>query len=139
MKFGLSVFLVGIAGLGSGCLSTATFYSEPPRARVTMDDRKILGETPLQVEEQVYLWTEHTITIEKDGYKPQTIRLQTELYNTRSALLCICSLTALWPLAMTSDFVTSEFNVNLEPVATLSSSDLSPTPKIQFSGLNTAP
>ncbi len=139
MKFGFLVCLVGIVVLGSGCLSTATFYSEPPRARVTLDDRKILGETPLQVEEQVYLWTEHTITIEKEGFKPQTVRLQTELYNTRSALLCICSLTVLWPLAMTSDFVTSEFNLNLEPVAPLPSSELSPTSKIQFYGLNTAP
>lgn len=131
--------VLGLALLTSGCLSTASVYSTPAKARVTMDERKIVGETPLQVEEQVYLWTAHTLTIEKDGYKPQVVRLEGKTYNLRSALLCICSLTALWPLAMTTEYVTNEVNVDLVPEDTVTSQMLTPNANIEFSGLSQNP
>lgn len=124
-----------MASLCTGCISTATFYSEPSRARVTLDNRKILGETPLQVQEQVFLWTAHTVTVEKAGYKPQMFRLEADTYNYRSAMLCLCSATVLWPAALTADYVMSRFDVTLEPVETASASGISPGKPLDFDGL----
>lgn len=97
---------VAVVLLSSSCYSTTRVYSNPSGATVVLDETKNLGTTPLEVEDQVWLWTKHSVTVQKDGYESQTIELKNEGLNLGYLALCVCTLGLLLPIMFASEFPT---------------------------------
>lgn len=71
-----ALVLAGCASIVSGSKQSIAFSSAPPGAAVTVDAAKI-GVTPVTVPLARKL--EHDVTIELQGYKPYTVKLQKNL------------------------------------------------------------
>lgn len=116
MKKVLSVALVNVVLLG--CNATTKIVSEPDGARVILNEQKELGHTPLDIEAQVFMWTRHSVRLEKEGYQPADLVLQSESpVSIRYAAVCVCSLLTLWPLGLLADFEAPLYTVTLQPLS----------------------
>lgn len=101
-----------------GCNATTKIVSQPEGARVILNEQKELGHTPLDIEAQVFMWTRHTVRLEKDGYQSTDLVLQSESpVSIRYAAVCVCSLLTLWPLGLLADFEEPLYTVTLEPLS----------------------
>ena len=108
--------IAAVAALSSGCYSTTEIYSKPARADVVIDQTKSLGKTPIHLEEQVWLWTSHSLTVQKDGYHSQTIKISSEGMNFAYLAVCICTLGTVIPLMFVSSYP-EQYVVELKPAA----------------------
>lgn len=107
--------------LQAACSTSLPIFSRPEGAEVVMSHPtrtnttpRALGQTPLLLQEQAWLWTRHTLTITKRGYRPETIEIKPEpkLVNTFGCCLMGC---IGWPLVLMSEYE-GEVVVNLEPL-----------------------
>ncbi len=97
-------WLLCAVALGNGCFSTTKIYSKPMGATVVMDGKHPLGATPIELEEQVWLWTQHLLTVEAPGYTTRTVQLRAAGINYGYLVVCVCTLGLLVPLAVTSAY-----------------------------------
>ena len=88
----------------TGCYSKTNIYSKPSGATVLVENRRLLGKTPIELEEQVWLWTNHMLTVKADGYETQSVQLRNTGINWGNAVICLCSLGVLLPVALTSGY-----------------------------------
>lgn len=102
--------------IGSGCFSRTYIYSKPTGAAVTIDNSRSLGHTPIELDEQVWIWTKHNITVQADGYHPQTIQIRSTGLNIGYAVVCVCTLGLLAPLGLLSAYP-KQYIVELTPEA----------------------
>lgn len=98
----------------SGCYSTTKIYSDPPGARVVMDHQRYLGETPVELKETVWLWTRHSLTIDKKGYTSVTLPIRNEGLNYAYLAVCVCTGGLLLPIMFASKYP-PQYTVTLEP------------------------
>lgn len=99
------MFVVGLLCVAlSGCISTTKIYSKPSGATVVIDDTRLLGETPIELEQQVWLWTSHSLTFIADGYVTQTVALKNTGIRWAHALICLCTAGLVFPTAMASTY-----------------------------------
>ncbi len=98
----------------TGCYSTTNIYSKPGNARVTLDHKRSLGRTPVELEEQVWLWTRHAITVDKEGYEAQTIQISSDGLNFAYVAVCVCTLGVMLPIMFASSYP-KQYIVELEP------------------------
>ncbi len=82
-----------------------------------MDGSKHLGKTPIQLTEPVWLWTKHSLTLEKPGYQPATMLIRNDGLHFGYAAICVCTGGLLLPLAFVSSYQ-PRYEVTLDPVAT---------------------
>ena len=117
----LATLMSCLMALGSGCVSTLPIYSRPPGAEVVMDETKELGPTPILLKEQVWVWTSHSLTFTKEGYKPETVEVSASARPVSLALCSVgvCFMWMLWPVALLGRY-RGELIVRLEldPAAT---------------------
>ncbi|GEM_PF-5555306 len=102
--------------LGStACTTTLPLYSRPEGAEVVMDEKRALGQTPILVKEQAWVWTSHTFTFTKDGYRPETIKVRARprIPNVAFCLLGFCISWLVWPVGFAGEYK-REIVVNLE-------------------------
>jgi hypothetical protein len=103
-------------GLGwvvlSGCGTSTKLSSRPHGAEVIMDGERLLGRTPLLLQEQAWLWTDHTLTFRKEGYLTEQVTLEANA-NAANVIVCLC-LWPLWPLSLQGVYQ-DRVVVNLEP------------------------
>lgn len=98
----------------SGCFSTTRIYSDPPGADVVLDAERRLGTTPVELEEMVWLWTRHQVTVQKEGYEPQVIRIRSEGLKFGYAAVCVCTAGLLLPMLLASTYP-QQYTVTLQP------------------------
>ena len=72
----LSSFMTGCASIITGSSQEMTFKSQPEEATVSVNGR-ILGKTPLTV--RLDKKSNQAVIFEKDGYKSQTMQLETRI------------------------------------------------------------
>ena len=96
-----------------GCYATTQIHSYPANATVVMDDKALLGKTPVQLTEMVWIWTEHKLLITKDGYSPTVVKLKGEFRPTM-LIPCFCTFGVALPMALIGEYPPSHF-VTLEP------------------------
>ena len=97
-----------IVGAGPGCISTTTktlVLSRPHAATVTSGGR-VLGKTPLELEEQAWVWSSRELILRKKGHLPARVELTSSARWVNIGVLsagCIFGLWTLWPLALLGD------------------------------------
>lgn len=75
------LFAIALVLLLSACAQQqALFLSEPAGARLSVDGRYI-GTTPCRFDYSLGGRTEHTLTLEKDGYAPLTVQVAADEVN----------------------------------------------------------
>lgn len=106
-----------IALFCTGCATTTPVYTRPAGADVTLEDGRELGQTPIILREQTWIWTKHTLTFTKTGYKPETIELKASAEPVNLALCFVgsCVMWMLWPVALLGNYKAEEIVVRLEP------------------------
>lgn len=114
MKRTLPILLCVSLLLATGCFSKTNIYSKPGNARVVLNHKKSLGRTPVELKEQVWLWTRHSITVAKAGYESQTIQISSDGVNFAYIAVCVCTLGILLPIAFASSYP-KQYIVELEP------------------------
>jgi|MDSZ01.3.fsa_nt_gb hypothetical protein len=99
----------------SACTTTLPIYSRPEGAEVVMDEKRALGQTPIVVKEQAWVWTSHTFTFTKEGYRPETIKVRArpKIPNVAFCLLGFCISWIVWPVGFSGEYK-REIVVNLE-------------------------
>ena len=119
--------------VGSGCFSKTHIYSRPAGASVTIDGTHPVGKTPIELDEQVWVWTKHNVTVAADGFAPQTIQIRSTGINYGYAVVCVCTLGLLFPLAMVSEYP-DQYVVNLIPATPAAAEQpaLAATPTVSF-------
>jgi len=128
-------FLILAVLATTGCGTTTQIITEPPGATAIMNDSKLLGTTPITVEAQIFMWTQHAVRLEKDGFESAEIVLRSvQPISTKYLALCLCSFTMLWPLGLLSDFESPLYRVVLTPTKSASSkTQLEELPNLIFS------
>lgn len=81
---------------------------------MVIDNTHSLGRTPVELEEQVWLWTSHSITVRQDGYQPQTIQIRNTGINFGYVAACVCTLGLMLPIAFASEYP-KQYVVDLAP------------------------
>lgn len=109
-----AVMLVA-AGMCTGCFSKTRIYSRPAGASVLIDNKRSLGQTPVEIEEQVWVWTKHAITLQAQGYQPRTVQIRSTGVNWGYAVACACTLGILLPLGLLSSYP-AQYVVDLVPL-----------------------
>ena len=104
-----------IAAAFSGCYSKTKIYSKPTGAQVVMDRGYDLGKTPIELEEMVWMWTKHQLTVSAPGHEPKTIDIRATGINAGYAVVCICTAGLLLPLGPASGYPPQYF-VELTPL-----------------------
>lgn len=107
---------VAITLLATGCASTTVIRSRPDGARVTRHGAA-LGITPYTYSDTETVGSEVVLTLDKPGYKPATLRIKREHWNTsRTVLSAVGGLLCLLPffgLLWAQDYA-PEYEVQLE-------------------------
>lgn len=100
----------------TACTTQLPIYSRPDGATVIMDEDRELGQTPLLLEEQAWVWTKHTLTFVREGYEPRTVEVAAKVRPVNLALCFVggCLMWPLWPLALLGEY-RDELVVRLEP------------------------
>lgn len=105
-------------GLGwmvlSGCGTSTKLSSRPHGAEVIMDGDRLLGRTPILLQEQAWLWTDHTLTFRKEGYLTEQVTLEGEA-SAANVIVCLC-LWPLWPLSLQGVYQ-DRVVIDMEPAA----------------------
>ena len=116
--------------MSAGCATTTTIRSEPARATVLENGRKI-GTTPHEYTSEQWVWESRTLEVQAPGYETAQVRLRRTELNTSQAIVSgLVFLFLCWPAggvmfgAGGMDFPEETF-VRLQP-ATSSSLDASP-------------
>jgi len=112
-----NLILLIAALLFTGCATSTPIYTRPAGADVTLEDGRELGQTPIILREQTWIWTKHTLTFTKSGYKPETIQLKASAEPVNLALCFVgsCVMWMLWPIALLGNYRVEEIVVRLEP------------------------
>jgi len=99
----------------TACTTSLPLYSRPEGAEVVMDDKRALGQTPILLKEQAWVWTSHTFTFTKAGYRPETIKVRARprIPNIAFCLLGICISWLVWPAGFVGGYK-REIVVNLQ-------------------------
>lgn len=85
--------------MSCACSSNMGLYSRPSGATVMMDGNKRLGQTPILIKENAWVWTNHTFTFKKKGYRTKTIMVGSSARPANMVAMCLtCGL--LWPIAL---------------------------------------
>lgn len=100
----MKLLLVGFLVVFSGCVSTTRIYSKPAGAKLVIDDEKVLGRTPVEYKESVWIWTKHEIDVTLDGYEPATLTLKNRGMNSAGFAACACTLGVLLPFMFLSRY-----------------------------------
>lgn len=108
------VALLAVITLGSGCFSKTMIYSKPSGAKVTIDNARLLGTTPIELDEQVWIWTKHQVRVEAEGFEAKTVQIRSTGVNLGYAVICLCTLGLLLPLGLASDYP-KQYVVELAP------------------------
>jgi hypothetical protein len=103
-------------GLGSGCSKRTYIKTTPEGAEATLDDGRELGTTPILLEEDIWVWTRHTITFTKPGYKPTELTLNGKAQAANIAVCAIgaCILWMGWPLCVAGKYRDSTYPVTMK-------------------------
>lgn len=103
-------------GLGSGCSKRTYIKTTPVGAEATLDDGRELGTTPILLEEDIWVWTTHTITFTKQGYKPTELTLKGKAQAANIAVCAIgaCMLWMGWPLCVAGKYRDSNYPVTMK-------------------------
>ena len=92
----LSVF-----ALGAGCTTQTMILSKPEGAKVMMDDTRLLGQTPILLKEQAWVWTKHRLEFTLEGYQPERLEIEGSVrWGNVLATLYGCVTCLVWPLAL---------------------------------------
>lgn len=91
-----------LAVWGVGCGSSVKLTSRPHSAEVIMDGERVVGETPILLKEQTWIWTKHTLTFRKAGYVSEQRTLEAS-GGAANVIVCLC-LWPLWPLALQGNY-----------------------------------
>ena len=136
MSLSSKLCLLGLFALTStACSSSMGLYSRPAGATVIMDGNKHLGQTPLLIKENAWVWTSHTYTLKKKGYRTKTILVSSSARPANMVAMCLtCGL--LWPIALAGALPESRVvRLSSTQVSLLDSSQaprLEDTPRIDF-------
>lgn len=85
-----------------GCGSSVKLTSRPHSAEVIMDGERVVGQTPILLKEQTWIWTKHTLTFRKQGYVSQQRTLEAS-GGAANVIVCLC-LWPLWPIALQGNY-----------------------------------
>lgn len=91
----LSLSIVGIALLASGCASWCKVTSDPPGATVTINGR-YYGETPREFAIRSSTFGQYHIRLEKEGYEPLEDVMPKQLFVGR----LVVDILLFWPAAL---------------------------------------
>lgn len=98
---------------GFGCASTTKILSEPSGATVVLDGDKVLGTTPIELREMVWIWTKHSLEFSMEGYVPRETELSGQ-FNGVNIALCLCGGGWLFPVLFAGGYP-ARVHVTLEP------------------------
>ena len=96
MRQAMRGIIVLLIVLASGCSSSVVINSDPPGAKVYVDGA-LIGRTPVTYSDSAVVGTEHTLRLEKEGYKPLTTTFSRDREVNLGAAIGGCCLTPiLW-------------------------------------------
>lgn len=132
----LLLLLFFVTGATSACTSSMAIYSRPSGAKVVMDKTKPLGQTPILLREQTWIWTRHTFTFTQEGYAPQTIKVSAKA-RPANMVLAVCGTSCcLWPIALLGqlprDIVAQMAEDQIDPFDAVEKTTLQEQPEISF-------
>ncbi len=118
MKIHILILLTALCCVSMGCSKRAYIKTTPHGAKATLDDGRELGETPIMLTSDVWVWTSQTITLSKEGYKPTQIELEgkPQLANIALCAVGACMLWMMWPLCIAGKYRNSNFSTTLKPL-----------------------
>ena len=110
------VFVIfAVLGMGSGCVSNTMITSSPSGAHVTLDKTKRIGQTPILLREQAWVWTKHELRFSHEGYRAEVIEVSARARPEMIFLTCFGSVTCCyWPLALLGK-TPSKLHIKLTP------------------------
>jgi hypothetical protein len=120
------VFLLGQAG----CYATTQIHSHPANATVVMDNKAVLGKTPIQLTEMTWIWTKHSLLISKEGYSPTVVKLKGEFRPTM-LIPCFCTFGVALPMVLIGEYPASHF-VTLEPISVAARASIRERASVNF-------
>ncbi len=110
----LFLLLCGCAQVMAGCASTTLIMSEPEGAHVTLDGR-VLGQTPIRLKLQPWVWRKHQLTFSHEGYQDERAVLGADVYPAAVILYSgLCLTLCLWPLPLYGK-VPPRVDITLQP------------------------
>lgn len=132
------LILITLSTLGSGCAQKIYIKSDPHGAMATLDDGRQLATTPLTLKLDAWAWSNHTITLTKEGYKPTTFELDAQPNAANIAICAIgaCMLWMSWPICVAGKYRNQNFSFTLKEdnsLATQHYQSPSPPPKLTSS------
>ena len=99
----------------SGCVSNTMITSTPTGAHVTLDKTKRIGQTPILLQEQAWVWTKHELRFSHEGYRAEVIEVGARMRPEMIFLTCFGSVTCCyWPLALLGK-TPSKLHIKLTP------------------------
>ena len=116
-----TILILALLFWGMGCATETLVTSRPNDARVIMDENKDLGPTPFVLREDVWVWTDHSLTFSKPGYETRRISVEASLIPTYLFVCAIsgCISWAFWPIAFFGRYPNETVGVVLDPKAPL--------------------
>lgn len=121
--------LVGLLAVVVGCSSTTLIDSRPSGAELTVDEEYYVGETPVEVRELPWLWTERRYQFERPGYHVEYRDLSAS-FDGRHMFMCLC-LPGAWPAFFFGRFP-ERMLVHLDRKAEASKAEFSRQPEVKF-------
>lgn len=95
------ILCIASALVWSGCVSNTMITSSPTGAHVTMDKTKRIGQTPILLQEQAWVWTKHELRFSHEGYRAEVIEVSARARPEMLFLSCFGVVTCCyWPLAL---------------------------------------
>lgn len=96
MKFLCALILLT---LSTGCVHKTRIASNPEGAHVVLNDKRTIGETPIDVQNQAWLWTTWQLSLEKEGYHVEFVEVKSKALPV-NILACVCTLGILFPVGL---------------------------------------
>lgn len=87
-----------------GCASKTRIYTLPAGADLTLDDKKVLGKSPVEYKETVWIWTKHKVTAKLDGHSTRSITIKNNGMNGAGFAACACTVGLLLPFMFVSEY-----------------------------------
>lgn len=112
----LIALALAFAMFSIGCTSTTTIYTKPTGAVAKIDGKRTLGRTPIELEEDVWLWTNHMIEVSMEGYGTQNVQIRSDGLNIAYLAVCVCTLGLLLPIMFVSSYP-NQYVIELKPTS----------------------
>ena len=111
------VFAIGASLLFASCASTTRIYTSPAGAELTLDDKKMLGKSPVEYTETVWIWTKHRVTATLADHKEQSITIRNSGMQGAGFAACACTVGMLLPFMFISNYQ-PQYLIELQPIET---------------------